>query len=55
MRVPRNSHTSASTIASPCNALVSMVRIALRVGIVWSSASTRRSPPEDRVRFFSSM
>ena len=44
MREPRNSQVIKSTSARPNSALVSMMSMAWRVGMVWSSSSTTVSP-----------
>ena len=55
IRTPRKAQQTISTSARPSAALFCMTAIALRVAIVWSSASNRRRPEGSSHWFFSSM
>jgi hypothetical protein len=55
IRVPRKSQQIASTRASPIPAFDSMMRIAVCVTTVWSSASISETPEPARTGFFSAM
>ena len=54
-RVPRKSQHTASTDARPSAALDSMMRIASRVGMVWSSVNASLMPERSSSGFFSAM